>query len=166
MAFQPCQGRRAKPQKPRLAFVWPKDGKRTTTMGRLADIMQNRGPDIHVMTHRGQRGNLSLGWDAPRRGQWSRWAELDDNPENELAGNFCRVAPPMPWARRGPAKKYDFRTRKWVNLRNDLWSDVEWEAGARTNDQIPRRWRDADGYWWRVEQRRIDVGGPCADDFA
>ncbi|KAF2097023.1 hypothetical protein NA57DRAFT_77274 [Rhizodiscina lignyota] len=151
MAYQaPWTVRRKTPK--RHALIWPKDGKRGTRLGRLADILTNSGPDIFVATHRGR----GLGWDAPTRSQWSRWDFLD-RPENDpwafnaVIGDGPRdrgIGKPFWHARRGAAQKYDFRTRKWKDGHEGMWSDVKWETGAKTKDQIPRRFRTPDGWWF------------------
>lgn len=131
------------PRRGRCAFIWPKDGKRTSTAGRWADILTGRGPDIHVAKHRGYLDGHNLGWDAPRRSQWSRWANLDPF----LMRNATRE--PMPWARRGDTTKYDFRTRRWGRCHDGMWSDVVWPAGARTRDQTPVAFNAVDGLSWQ-----------------
>lgn len=101
-----------------LAFVWPRDGKRNTSFGRVKDIFGAKGPDIFVMKN-GAR---------PLKTSWTnrRFTALDD-PDAWLRDDTRKA---MPWASRSrdnPDKKaYDFRTRKYGKTDRFTWTDALW----------------------------------------
>ena len=83
-------GERLRRVKPHYTFIWPKDGKRGSKMGRWKDIFANEGPDIHVAISADKRDTL---YNRQRRAQWSRWTELDDRePDGALENR-------PPWVR-------------------------------------------------------------------
>lgn len=127
--------------KPHYAFVWPKDGKRGSKMGRWKDIFANEGPDIHVAISADKRDAL---YNRQRRARCYRWTELDDRePDGALAYR-------PPWVRffRGQEKKYDFRTRKYGRLEWDTWTDARWQEEPNEDFYYPYALRDLDGEWW------------------
>lgn len=129
----------------RYALIWPKDGKHNSKFGRLRDILSNEGPDIFVATHRGP----GLGWDAPRKSQWSMWSELDTPGHDPWVWNSTisndRI---YPWAKRPASRRYDFWSRKYKDWNRGLWSDAQWQPGAKRRDQVPLRLRTSDGMHW------------------
>ena len=55
------------------------------------------------------------------------------------------------WARRDRDEVYNFRTRRYEDLRGDnrwkFWSDAHWPNGKRTDYSIPTCWRSWSGDW-------------------
>lgn len=133
-------GERLRRVKPHYAFVWPKDGKRGSKMGRWKDIFANEGPDNHVAISVDKRNAL---YNRQRRARWSRWTELDGGePDGALVYR-------PPWVRffRGQEKKYDFRTRKYGRPERDTWTDARWQEEPNEDFSYPYSLRDLDGEW-------------------
>lgn len=97
-----------------LAFVWPRDGKRNTTFGRLKDVLGDKGPDIFVMKN-GAR---------PLKTSWTnRRFTTPDDPDAWLRDDTRR---PMVWAKRESDEAYDFRTRRYGDTNRFTWTDALW----------------------------------------
>lgn len=125
----------------RMAFVWPRDGKRDhTKFGRLKDILQNKGPDIFVSNGLNAR---------PTRNTWANrpWLDQDD-------GIVHSIASPMPWARRQRNQSYNFRTRKYdkemVVVGPEDYGVIPdplvWTGCAWTRSPKPRPWYVRDNW--------------------
>ncbi|KAF2814401.1 uncharacterized protein BDZ99DRAFT_360220, partial [Mytilinidion resinicola] len=133
-------GRRLSKVKPHYAFVWPKDGKRGTTSGRWKDILQNKGPDIHVTISADRKDHL---YNRQRKPRWARWNDVDHRgPDGALRG--------MPWTQkhRQPGVSYDFKARKYRYPKGNSWMDVRWrpEPNARIG---PYAFKDMNAQWWQ-----------------
>jgi len=149
-------------QKGKLAFVWPRDGKRNTTFGRFKDILQNQGPDMFVMRN-GARP-LRTSWTNRRITSW-------DDPDRHL---YDDTRNPMFWAKRGQDEKYDFRTRKYGKTNRYTWADAYWmqPTGRKGNKQskqnFPMAYKCNHGRWYQMfPNHRGDHGGfgPGADSM-
>ncbi|KAF2457740.1 hypothetical protein BDY21DRAFT_378860 [Lineolata rhizophorae] len=234
---------------PHYAVVWPRDGRNTSTWGRLKDVLTNHGPDMYVSIT-----PTATAVDAPRREQWSGWVDVpvrrgvfgrqgsraggvrQESPvgggserrrrhnhatryDSGLTGTFMSggVAgpapapptpaptpgpgtapspmpaahaqprphsrlttavdsdsglstdeaavdddedafsdgewPPMPWAHRHSAERYDFRTRKYTTepaFDSNAWRDVRWQPEPNGIFAQPRAYRTVGGQWWEV----------------
>lgn len=131
--------RRHNGKPPRKAFVWPIDGKRKSTWGRWKDIGSSKGPDIFV-TNLGNR---------PTRNHWkNRFQDWD--PENdERWEDTLRAAP---WARRSPAKHYNFYSRKyqWDKPGRYTWSDAIWPRHDADQHDFPLSYRCKHDEWYNM----------------
>ncbi|OCK85827.1 hypothetical protein K432DRAFT_286107 [Lepidopterella palustris CBS 459.81] len=130
-------GNRRHGVKPHYAFIWPKDGKRGTTLGRWKDIIHGTGPDIHISISADKKDHMH---NRQRRARWAKWTHLDDRgPDGALRDPV--------WARK--PKRYDFRTRKYCYPCSRTWTDARW--GDEPNDHFPFPYaiRDTLGQWWQ-----------------
>ena len=126
--------------KPKYEWVWPKDGKRGSKLGRVADILQGKGPGVFISAYGDKRDKL---WSRPSREQWSNWHHLDPwhpQPNYFLPTNFHQ----------NPFKSYDFHGRRYKYPQHHHWTDVRWPPGAKTKDRIPNSKRDVFGQWWQL----------------
>ncbi|KAJ9662225.1 hypothetical protein H2201_006155 [Coniosporium apollinis] len=126
--------------KPSYAFIWPKDGKRGTKMDRLKDILQNKGPDIHLAIG-GERNVRPYNW--PIRARWSRWTDMPHEQGQDFA---LRAAP---WVRpyREEDKRYDFRTRTYKRPDRATWINALWPEEPNSQYKVPRAYRCMRGNW-------------------
>ncbi|KAF2398534.1 hypothetical protein EJ06DRAFT_532268 [Trichodelitschia bisporula] len=120
-------------QKPRPRFVWPRDGKRTSRLGRAKDLLQGRGPDIFISTH----------GDRPTRGRWTNRALMDPFL-------FDNTNDPMPWAKRDPNEQYDFLTRRYRAPQRWTWSDAKWPLKDADRYMHPLAFRCEEGDWFQL----------------
>jgi hypothetical protein len=141
-----------------LAFVWPRDGKRNTTSGRLADIASGKGPDIFVMRN-GAR---------PLRSSWANRRPTSTHDPDFGIPDDTRGS--MPWARRYGEDKYDFRTRKYGRDNRYTWADAYWKQatgkkGERQSKQnFPMAYKCNHGRWYQMHPTGMHAGfGPGAD---
>lgn len=149
--------RRAFPTgKPSYAFVWPKDGKRGSKMGRLKDILQNTGPDIHLAIG-AERNVRPYNW--PTRGRWSRWTDMPQVHMDQGPDFALRAAP---WVRpfREEDKKYDFRTRTYKRPDRATWVDALWPEEPNSQYKVPRAYRCMRGNWHDLSVRHGGVPQP------
>ncbi|KAF2788480.1 hypothetical protein K505DRAFT_201995, partial [Melanomma pulvis-pyrius CBS 109.77] len=132
-------GHRLRRVKPYKHLIWPRDGKRGSTWGRMKDIIQGKGPDIHVALSADKTDYM---WNRPRRARWSRHTNLDDRgPDAALKYEF-------PWARREDTMKcYDFRTRKYCRPNRYMWTDAVWPDEPNDEFVYPYAMRDIRGEW-------------------
>ncbi|KAL9094663.1 MAG: hypothetical protein Q9165_002932 [Trypethelium subeluteriae] len=124
--------------KPKYEWVWPKDGKRGSKFGRMADILERKGPGIFIAAHGDKRDKQ---WNRPSRDEWSNWNYLDPwfpSPNFFNLTNFHQ----------NPYKAYDFRQRRYKYPKFNHWTDVRWRPGAREKDKNPRAKRDVFGQWY------------------
>ncbi|CAG5143680.1 uncharacterized protein ALTATR162_LOCUS1397 [Alternaria atra] len=151
------------------AFVWPKDGRNGSKLGRMKDILKGEGPDIFVGCAADARDFMAK---RPSRSQWSKHVHLDEGPF-KLAFNPTKFAP---WTEGGILSDgrsrdmaYDFRTRKHVKWHAGMWSDAVWQPDPYTNRKwniFPEALRTAHGGWWQDNQHRPHVlGGPFDNEF-
>ena len=121
-------GERLRRVKPHYTFIWPKDGKRGSKMGRWKDIFANEGPDIHVAIIADKLDALII-------------------DKGELSGldgrNWTTESQKEPWkiGHRGfgisTDKKYDFRTRKYGRPEWDTWTDARWQEEPNEHFYYP-----------------------------
>lgn len=129
--------------KPHYHFIWPKDGKRGGTLGRWRDILENKGPDIHVTISADKNDHMV---NRQRKSRWANWIHLDDRgPDGSLRQKPCWVRP-----FRHPGKSYDFRTRTYRTPTPTTWTDGLWRPGADDYD-LPHAIRRVDGQWFQRE---------------
>lgn len=147
-------GRRLRHVKASKAFIWPRDGKNTSTWGRMKDIFQNKGPDIYVAFGANKKDCVS---NRPTRAQWSKHTNLDDGGLN-FEFNSQKFAP---WTTnsglggRMPGLSYDFRTRKYGTRNGWMWTDAIWQQEPYRNrkwNPYPEAVRLRDGTWWQDSQ--------------
>ncbi|KAF2167698.1 hypothetical protein M409DRAFT_21851 [Zasmidium cellare ATCC 36951] len=153
-------GRKLHGFKSKKYWARPVDGARRGTLGRIKDGLTGEGPDIFVVANGDRR---TLHRDMPSRNHWSHWDStglrwLDDgrdanwrSPVEDMdwypPGNLGST----PWARRDRDEVYNFRTRRYDDLRPGnqwkFWSDAHWPKGQRKRYGVPTAWREWDGHW-------------------
>ena len=183
---------------PQLGWIWPKDPrpgnpKKWPRRWRLLDVLQNKGPDIYVgvikdsksksranpkkenedndpynHTHPHPRSHSEpKSKTAPSRDQWTRWG-IDPNNEEAEAANYS----PLPWVKRKPGERYDFRTRKYTVPNRATWSRVEYCNGPSEKGRwyercevhrVPRRYWDPNGELYPAENWHDDIYGQHQD---
>lgn len=119
-------------------WIWPNDGKRKGSWGRVRDVLTGKGPDIHI-------GKLEHAWDL-RQSRWSRW------PEYDLQAIFNdHSKPPAKHADRKD-KRYNFKTRRYEKPKllekpeRQAWSYARWSS-HRKNPYL-LEYRDIHGRWF------------------
>ncbi|OAL00714.1 hypothetical protein IQ06DRAFT_348062 [Phaeosphaeriaceae sp. SRC1lsM3a] len=149
------------------AFVWPKDGRRGTTWGRFKDILQNKGPDIYLTLNAEKHDYIH---NRPSRARWAGHTNLDDpSPESSFPLNSRKYAP---WVRRGmlgrhPEAAYDFRTRKYVQPHESMWTDAIWQPRGSGNkgNPFPEAVRNIFGEWFQDSHYLPrELGGPVDNE--
>ncbi|KAF9740235.1 hypothetical protein PMIN06_007039 [Paraphaeosphaeria minitans] len=127
--------------KPYYHLVWPKDKDRGK-LGRLKDILQGKGPDIHLSISAQKNDYM---WNRPVKERWSGWRI---NRSGSLYGwpGQKRLQGP-PWVGK-QTKLYDFCTRKYDDWHPDMWTDAIWQ-GPRKNSEWPHQIRDVSGMWYQ-----------------
>lgn len=159
-------GRKLYNVKPSKAFIWPKDGKRGGTWGRVKDILSGQGPDIFV-TFGAKKSDCVF--NRPTRAQWAGHVPLDDFG---LIKGFDHEKF-APWTVKGPRGRvprlcYDFRTRKYVVENPSMWTDAIWQLEPcknRRDNPYPEAVRDWSGEWYQDAYYLPHViGGPVSND--
>jgi hypothetical protein len=158
-------GRKLRNVKASKAFIWPKDGKRGSTWGRMKDVLQNKGPDIFVAF--GARPTDCVS-NRPTRSQWSRHNHLDDRGKTFSFGSrkfapFARAG----LGSRSPQLSYDFRTRKYTRPYWDTWTDAIWQQEPYKNrkwNSYPEAIRDVHGHWFQDSQHLPQFLGGDVDN--
>ncbi|KAF2712323.1 hypothetical protein K504DRAFT_371777 [Pleomassaria siparia CBS 279.74] len=130
-------GHRRHRVKPHKHFIWPKDGQRGSTLGRWKDILQGKGPDIHIAL---SADKMDYMWNRQRRTRWGRHTNLDDGgPDGSLRYE-------LPWiGRSGTDTCYDFRTRKYGKPNRNMWTDALWPE--ERNWAYPYAMKNVKGEW-------------------
>jgi hypothetical protein len=142
-------GRRLHKLKSSYAFVWPKDGKRGSTFGRVKDILQNRGPDIYLTKNADKLDYMA---NRPARDRWAGWPEFL-NPSDPKTFNSMNSMRYAPWVRKGmlggrsPGESYDYRTRKYDIPHSGMWTEAVWGQMEATKNYGPEAVRDFNGSW-------------------
>lgn len=118
-------------------------------MGRLKDILQGTGPDIHLAIG-AERKVRPYNW--PTRARWSRWTEFDRFGFEQGPDFALRAAP---WVRsfREESDKYDFRTRTYKRPDRATWTDARWPEEPNDNFKVPRAYRCMRGNWHQLYVR-------------
>ena len=149
------------------AFIWPKDGRKGTKLGRFKDILQGKGPDIFVTCAADPKDFVAK---RPSRAQWTRHTHLDGPHQPGFsASKFA------PWTEggmlsggRSRKEAYDFRTRKYVKRYPGMWTDALWQSEPYKNrdyNTFPEAIRHMDGIWWQDAQHLPwELGGPVEND--
>ena len=146
--------------RPFYHLVWPKDKKRGR-MGRLKDIIQGKGPDIHLTMSANKHDYMT---NRPLHGRWSGWETLDQRmrPGPSMWQGQYKLPAPC-WVKntsafgRKPAMLYNFATRKFEKFHPSMWTDAIWQ-GPHKHDGWPDQHRDVFGHWW--EDRNWDPSAP------
>jgi hypothetical protein len=119
-------------RKRKYSWVWPRDGRESSSFGRLKDILRGKGPDIFVAKHNAQ----------PIRPSWTNRPALNPFLPSD-------TTQPMPWARRKPHQQYDFRTRKYWRGDQYTWWDARWNHNKVDRERnYPRAYRCRHGDWY------------------
>jgi hypothetical protein len=140
-------GRRVQNVKPSRVFIWPKDGRNGSSWGRIKDILQNKGPDIHIAISASKNDHMH---NRQRRPRWSGHTRLDSRGPDSSISSAC-----APWTRnaglggRTPGLSYDFRTRRYIRPDPDMWTDAKWQAEPNAQHVYPEAVRDDCGVWWQ-----------------
>lgn len=136
-------------EKPHYHLVWPRDRK-TTMFGRLKDIIQGKGPDIHL-SYSALKEDYST--NRPLHGRWSGWEYLDPRLQpgpNMWPGQYKFGGPP--WVNntkllgRDPAMLYNFGTRKYERYHSNMCSGAVWQ-GPYMKFNLPDQYRTVRGSW-------------------
>lgn len=134
------------------AFIWPKDGRNGSRWGRMKDILQGKGPDIHIAI---SADKMDYMVNRPSRSRWSDWTCLDDRYEaQDLAMSSAKYAP---WTRncalggRNERLSYDFRTRRYGKHNKYTWTDVQWQPEPNRTRVYPEAFRSLAGDWYQDE---------------
>jgi hypothetical protein len=142
-------GRKLDKLKSSYAFVWPKDGKRGSTFGRVKDIFQNSGPDIYLTKNADKLDYMA---NRPARDRWAGWPEFL-HPLDPKAWNSMNSKKYAPWVQKGmlggrsPGKSYDYHTRKYDTPHMGMHTGAVWGQMGWKNDQQPEAMRDMWGHW-------------------
>lgn len=184
---------------PQLGWIWPKDPrpgnpKKWPKRWRMLDVLQGKGPDIYVgvikdtssksnSKSKSKHGNNDPQNDndpqdhthanpqtrsktAPSREEWTRW-NIDPQNEATEAANYSL----LPWVKRKPGERYDFRTRKYTVPNRATWSRVEFCNGLQKGKwyekcevhRVPRRYWDPNGELYPAENWHDNIYGPHDD---
>lgn len=141
-------GRKYRNIKSSKAFIWPKDGRNGSKWGRLKDILQDKGPDIHIAISADKMDYMQ---NRQRRSRWSGWTCLDDR-DTDLSMSSKKYAP---WTSNGalggraPGLSYDFRTRKYGKANKYTWTDVKWQQEPSAQHTYPEALRSFHGNWYQ-----------------
>lgn len=137
------EGVRRRKVKPYYHLVWPKDKDRGN-FGRLKDILQGKGPAIHLSISAQKNDHAT---NRPLHGRWTHWEDLDsrfDDPYNDdWPGQYSFKGPC--WVSDG-SKKYNFYTRKYEDYHPKMWTDAIWQ-GPHKNTKWPDQYRRVTGTW-------------------
>lgn len=127
------------PSRRRPQFVWPRDGRNSSTWGRWKDVVSGKGPDIFV-ARGGQR---------PNRNSWARRPWLDPLlPDDTL--------PAMPWA--DSTRPYDFRRRRYKHDDRWTWWDARWERNRLGKERnYPTAYRCRHGDWYQMNRHPFGI---------
>ncbi|KAG9191616.1 hypothetical protein G6011_10350 [Alternaria panax] len=164
-------GRRLRHVKTSKAFIWPKDGRNGSKLGRMRDILKGRGPDIFVAF--GARSGDCVS-NRPSRSQWSKHVDLDEDQGTlDRPFNSAKLAP---WTEGGILSggrtrnmAYDFRTRKYMKRHPGMWTDAIWQPDPYESGKwnaFPEALRTTNGQWWQDYQHLpAFLGGPPTNEF-
>ncbi|KAI4657135.1 uncharacterized protein J4E79_007751 [Alternaria viburni] len=161
-------GRKLHNVKSSKAFIWPKDGRKGTKLGRFKDIFQGKGPDMFVTCAADPKDFMA---NRPSRAQWTRHTHLDG--PHQLGFRASKFAP---WTEggmlsggRSRKEAYDFRTRKYVKRYPRMWTDAVWQSEPYKNREyntFPEAIRYMDGIWWQDAQHLpANRGGPPENEL-
>ncbi|RAR02489.1 hypothetical protein DDE82_004080 [Stemphylium lycopersici] len=161
-------GRKLRDVKAPKAFIWPKDGKNGSSLGRMKDIFRNTGPDMYVAF--GARPTDCVS-NRPSRSQWAGHTHFDDGGM-AFSFNSHKFAP---WTRakalggREHSLSYDFRTRKHAKPNQWTWTDAIWQQEPYKNRKwncFPEAVQTVDGRWYQDTQCLPQFrGGPVDNEF-
>lgn len=105
-------------------------------MGRLKDILQNKGPDVHVAVSAHKKDYMH---NRPRKAEWARHWDLDDRgPFGELHDHSHLQG-----------KAYDFKTRKFRHHYPGMWTDAKWQPEPNEKIKYPKALRNVWGEWFQ-----------------
>lgn len=130
------------------AFIWPKDGKNGSKWGRVKDILQDKGPDIHIAISADKMDYMR---NRQHKSRWSGWTCLDDR-DLDLSMSPKKWAP---WTNNGalggraPGLSYDFRTRKYGKANKYTWTDAKWQPEPNAQHMFPEALRSFSGNWYQ-----------------
>lgn len=141
-------GKKFRGNKSQKAFVWPRDGRNGSKWGRMKDILQDKGPDIHVTLSAEKMDYMK---NRQSKSRWSDWTYLDDR-DKDLSISSDKYAP---WTHkallggRAPGQRYDFRTRKYSNPNRYTWTDAKWQSEPNDEHIYPEAFRSLTGDWYQ-----------------
>ncbi|OAG08208.1 uncharacterized protein CC84DRAFT_562426 [Paraphaeosphaeria sporulosa] len=135
---------------PHYHLVWPKDKDRGK-LGRFKDILQGKGPDIHLSISAQKNDYM---WNRPVKEWWSGWRLNRSGSLYGWKGQKYLKGPP--WVGK-QSRFYDFCTRRYEDWHPDMWTDAIWQ-GPRKNSNWPHQIRDVYGVWH--EDDSWDAGAP------
>lgn len=159
-------GRELRNVKASKALIWPKDGRNSTTWGRVKDIFLSRGPDIFLTVNADKHDYMR---NRPSKDRWAGYSSFDGahGPAHVRSGDSA------PWTQKGslggrmPGLKYDFRTRKYEVPVWASWTDAVWQPEPRKNksNRYPEAYRDVHGDWFQdLHYRPWYRGGPVHNE--
>ncbi|KAJ4334720.1 hypothetical protein N0V87_006629 [Didymella glomerata] len=130
------------------AFIWPKDGRNGSKWGRMKDILQDKGPDIHIAMSADKMDYMK---NRQHKSRWADWTCLD-NRDRDVSMSSVKYAP---WTHNGalggraPGLSYDFRTRKYGQANPKTWTDIKWQPEPNGKHMFPEALRSFYGDWYQ-----------------
>lgn len=138
------EGQKRNVRKPHYHWIWPKDGKRGTKWGRIKDILQGKGPDIHVTI---SADKMDYMHNRQRKQEWAKWRHLDDRDPDDALRSPSWITNPL-LGGRNPGERYDFYSRRYRNEYPGMWSDALWLA-RKKHAIFPDTLRNNYGEWFQ-----------------
>lgn len=141
-------GKKSPGIKSHKAFVWPRDGRNGSKWGRMKDILQDKGPDIHIAISADRMDYMK---NRQHKSCWAEWTCLD-NRDRDVSMSSVKYAP---WTHnralggRAPGLSYDFRTRKYGKANPQTWTDVRWQPEPNNIHVFPEALRSFYGDWYQ-----------------
>ncbi|KAF2645086.1 hypothetical protein P280DRAFT_514539 [Massarina eburnea CBS 473.64] len=130
-------------KKPHYHWIWPKDGRQGSKLGRVKELLQGKGPDMHIAI---SADKMDYMHNRQRRAKWGNHLNIDGNQGPETLS--------APWwvgsgivGGRDNRLKYDYWTSKYVKPYEGMWTDAIWQ-GPNRKTPWPEQYRDVYGYWW------------------
>ncbi|KAF1953638.1 hypothetical protein CC80DRAFT_419657 [Byssothecium circinans] len=120
-------------KKPHYHFVWPKDkAAHGSKWGRFKDIVQGKGPDIHVTVSADKTDYMH---NRQRRNRWANHLNMGNLGATTLNAKNDRN------------RKYDYYQRKYVKPYREMWTDAVWQ-GPNKDTMHPDQFRTLNGDWF------------------
>ncbi|KAJ4382162.1 hypothetical protein N0V86_002493 [Didymella sp. IMI 355093] len=141
-------GKKFRGIKSHKALIWPKDGRNGSKWGRMKDILQDKGPDIHIAISADKMDYMK---NRQHKSRWADWTCLD-NRDRDVSMSSVTYAP---WTHNGalggraPGLSYDFRTRKYGTADRHTWTDVKWQPEPNCKNLYPEAFRSYYGDWYQ-----------------
>ncbi|KAF3036053.1 hypothetical protein E8E12_005010 [Didymella heteroderae] len=141
-------GKKFRGIKSQKAFIWPKDGRNGSKWGRIKDILQDKGPDIHIAISADRMDYMK---NRQHKSRWAGWTCLNGR-DRDVSMSSVKYAP---WTHnaalggRAPGLNYDFRTRRYGKANSQTWTDVKWQPESNGKHLFPEAFRSFYGDWYQ-----------------